>query len=113
MASHHSFEEIKNTLAMISGYIADDQTSCLNVDDEQNVDAIYQERLTRLFASYADARLAAQRNDHRMLKAALMQAKMRTMSLTTFFTALEDDCIALLSYCDADADAMPAGQDAG
>ncbi|WP_413731161.1 hypothetical protein [Sodalis sp. RH20] len=110
MVSQHSFEEIKNAIFSISGHMGIDQTELLNARDDQHADEIFNERLTRLLASYADARLAARRNDRAMLKTSLLQAKLRTMSLTTFFTALEDDCIALLSLCDAAA--IPAGQDA-
>ncbi|NDL62785.1 hypothetical protein [Acerihabitans arboris] len=113
MSSHLSFEKIKNTIFSLSDHLAVDHTDQLNVTGAKNVDDAYHERLTRLFASYADAQLAAQRNDRTMLKAALLQAKMRAMSLTTFFTALEDDCITLLSLCDGPLTTAGQGDNAG
>lgn len=113
MGDIHSFEKIKKTLFSISAHIAADVPRQLNTDENKNFDDIYHERLTRLFASYADVHLAAQRNDRTMLKAALLQAKMRTMSLTTFFIALEDDCISLLSACNSPASCAEPGNNAG
>lgn len=96
-----SFENIKKNIISISGQIGASIPKEFNADNSVDLDKVYQERLARVFASFAEVELAARCDDRIMLKSALIRAKTRVMSLTTFFIALEDDCITLLSECDA------------
>ncbi|TKI07394.1 hypothetical protein [Martelella alba] len=105
MGPQQSFETIKTLLHDIynTHLPSCEVKSSLNADSHLNYDDVYNERLNKLFASYADARRAVATGDRAAIRAALMRAKIHTLALTCFFTALEDDCIALLShYVDAE-----------
>ncbi len=109
MGQPQSFNAIKILLTELNG----GQTSRgedipLNIENNSDFDAVYSKRLNTFFADYDDLYQAVQKNDEAAIKTALTRAKIATLSLTCFFTALEDDCISLLSHL---GDGYP-GQDA-
>ncbi len=98
MGQPQSFDAIKILLAGLNaGQAHHTNDIALNTDNKFNYDDIYNERLNKFFSGYDELYRAAQNKDNAAIRAALAKAKIYTLSLTSFFTALEDDCISLLS----------------
>ncbi|WP_213992061.1 hypothetical protein [Sodalis sp. dw_96] len=98
MGQAQSFNAIKDLLTELNaGQTPRGEDIPLNIDNNVDFDAVYKERLGRFFSGYDDLYRAAQNKDPAAIKTALARAKIVTLSLTCFFTALEDDCISLLS----------------
>ncbi len=109
MVQPQSFNAIKILLTGLNGGLTPRREDIpLNIEDNSDFDAVYNKRLNTFFAGYGDLYQAVQNQDKAAIKTALTRAKIATLSLTSFFTALEDDCISLLSHLD---DGHP-GQDA-
>ncbi len=97
MSHQSSFNQIKNTMLRLLDHPAIADDVFFNATENINYDIIYKERIDKLFASFDDIANAIELNDRLEINRALSRAKLRAMSLTSFFTALEDDCISLLS----------------
>jgi len=99
MGQPHPFNSIKNLLTELNtSQTRRGEDIALNVDNNFDFDAVYHERLSKFFTGYDDLYRAAQNKDKEAIKTTLTRAKIYTLSLTCFFTALEDDCISLLSH---------------
>ncbi|MEA9390534.1 hypothetical protein SJI19_08265 [Acerihabitans sp. TG2] len=98
MSHQPSFNQIKKTILTLLDHPITAGDVCLNTADNINYDLIYKERIEKLFTGFRDIANAIDLNDQQEIHRALLQAKLRAMSLTSFFTALEDDCISLLLH---------------
>jgi len=103
MRHQPSFNQIKKTMLKLFNHPKAVDDVFFNATGNINYDVIYNERINKLFASFDDIAKATDLNDRQEINRALAQAKLRAMSLTSFFTALEDDCISLLSCYPAPA----------
>ncbi len=96
-----SFNQIKEMLlAQLNHAPADEAASAFNASHQVNYDKVYDERIAGLFTSYAELYATLRDNDADAVKNALTRARIRTLAVTSFFIALEDDLIALLSRYD-------------
>lgn len=101
MSHQPSFNQFNETLLKLFNHPTPPGDPLFITIDNINYDLIFKERIERLFTSFGDIARAADLNDQQDIYRALLQVKLRAMSLTSFFTVLEDDCISLLPYYSA------------